>query len=143
MPNVGHPIRSDITTGSVYYYADPDLKSTYQHFCIVLNINPSKDTAIFLVYASHRISKVRERRKGFPNETLVEITPNQYSGFDKKSIIDCNIVLERSINMLVNRFDQRKLLIKPVMDLRLVKLLRKGVIASNQIAPRTQDLLRE
>jgi hypothetical protein len=33
--------------------------------------------------------------------------------------------------------------IKPVMGLRLVKTLRKGLIASNQIAPRIKDLLKD
>jgi len=143
LPSVSHPIRSQITAGSVYYYNDPELQSTYRHFCIVLNIDASKDTVIFLGYASHRISKVRERRKGFSNETLVEISPQQYSGFKKKSIVDCNIVLEKSINILANLFDQGKLKIEPVMGLRLVRLLRKGVIASDQVRPRIQELLRD
>ncbi len=143
MPSAHHPIKSTIKAGSVYYFNDPDLNSSYRHFCIVVNIDPSKDTVIFLAYSSHRISKVRERRKGFPDETLVEIAPNQYSGFSKKSIIDCNEILERSIDMIASKFDQGKLEIKPVMDLRLVRILRKGLIASNQIAGRIKVLLKE
>ncbi len=143
MPTTSHPIRSNITAGSVYYYNDPELRSTYPHYCIVINVDPSKDTVVFLVYASHKISKVRKRRKGCPNETLVEITPNQYPGFNKKTIIDCNHPLERSINMLVKLFNQRKLEIKTTMGIRLVKILRKGVIASNEVIPRIKDLLRD
>lgn len=141
MPSANHPIKSTIKAGSVYYFNDPDLKATYRHYCIVVNIEPSKDTVIFLVYSSHRISKVRERRKGFPNETLVEISPSQYPGFSKKSIIDCNVILERTIDMIASKFDQGKLEIKPIMGLRLVRVLRKGLIASNQIADRIKILL--
>lgn len=143
MPEANHPIRSNITAGSVYYYNDPELGSTYSHFCIVINIDPSKDTAIFLVYSSRRLDRIRNRRKGYPAETLVEITPAQYSGFEKKSIIDCNVILERSIDTLVNRQKQGKLIIKPIMDLRLVRKLRRGLMASNQIADRIKALLKD
>jgi len=138
-----HPIKSTITAGSVYYFNDPSLKVTYRHYCIAVNVDPSKDTVILLVYSSHRTSKVRKRRKGFPTETMVEISPIQYPGFDKKSIIDCNKILERNIDVIASKFDQGKLEIKPVMGLRLVKTLRKGLIASNQIPERIKVLLRD
>jgi len=143
LPSANHPIKSTIKAGSVYYFNDPELKTTYSHYCIVVNIEPSKDTVIFLVYSSHKISKVRERRKGFPTETLVEIDPNRYPEFSAKSIIDCNIVLERSMEMIASKFDQGKLEIKPIMGLRLVRILRKGIMASNQIDERIKVLLTE
>lgn len=138
-----HPIKSDVTAGSVYYYNDPGLKSTYPHYCIVVNINPSKDAVLLLVHASHRISKVKERRKGYPQETLVEIGPIQYPGFDKQSIADCNDVMERDVEALRRLLAQHRLVKKPVMDLRLVRMLRKGIIASDQVAQTTKDLLEE
>jgi len=138
-----HPIKSDVIAGSVYYYNDPGLKSTYPHYCIVVNINPSKDTVLLLVHASHRISKVKERRKGYPQETLVEIDPTEYPGFDKQSIIDCNDVMERDVEVLRRLLAQRKLVKKQVMGLRLVRRLRKGIIASDQVAQTTKDLLDE
>ena len=141
--SVDHPIRSGIEAGSVYYYNDPKLEATYPHYCIVVNIEPSKDTVILLVHASHRIKRVRERRRDCRKETLVEISPIQYPGFDKKSIIDCNGILERDKDTLADKLDQRKLERKPVMDLRLVRMLRKGLIASDQISPHIKDLLKE
>jgi hypothetical protein len=139
-----HPIKSDITAGSVYYYNDPRLRATYSHYCIVVNIDPSKDTDIILVHASHRIDKVKKRRKNFfPEETLVEISPIQYSGFGKESIIDCNDVFVRDVEMLASKLAQQKLVKKPVMDLRLVRKLRKGIIASNQVSQHIKDLLTE
>lgn len=138
-----HPIKSDIEAGSVYYYNDPRLRATHSHFCIVVNIDPSKDTLIILVHASHRINRVRERRKDCPQETLVEISPIQYSGFDRNSIIDCNEILRTDKEMLASKLDQRKLEIKPLMGLRLVRMLRKGLIASNLIPENIKALLRE
>lgn len=138
-----HPIKSDITVGSVYYYNDPGLKATYSHYCIVVNIDPLKDAVVLLVHASHKISKVRERRKNCPEETLVGISPIQYSGFDRESIIDCNDVLERDVDMLTRLLAKHKLEKKPVMGLRLVRMLRKGIIASNEVPPNTKALLKE
>ena len=138
-----HPIKSDIVAGSVYYYNDPKLKATYPHYCIVVNIDPSKDAVLLLVHASHRISKAKERRKDCPQETLVEISPVQYPGFDKESIIDCNDVFDRDVGMLTRLLDQHKLEKKPVMGLRLVRMLRNGIIASNQVSPNIKALLTE
>ena len=138
-----HPIKSDIEAGSVYYYNDPILKATYPHYCIVVNIDPTKDTVILLVHASHRINKVKERRKNCPEETLVAIIPIQYSEFSKESIIDCNEILERDVEMLRILLAQQKLEKKPIMGLRLVRMLRKGIIASNQVPQRIKDLLIE
>lgn len=138
-----HPIKSDIDAGSVYYYNDPRLHATYPHYCVVVNVSPLEDKTIILVHASHRISKVRERRKSCPEETLVEISAIQYTGFDKDSIIDCNEYLETDIEMLASKLDQGELEIKPLMGLRLVRQLRKGLIASNQVPQRIKDLLTE
>ena len=138
MPTI-HPIKSDIAAGSVYYYNDPSLRTTYPHYCIVVNINPSKDALLLLVHASH---KVRNRRKNCPEETLVEISPIQYPGFDTESIIDCNDVIERDIEMLGRLLAQHRLEKKPVMGLRLVRLLRKGIIASDLTTPNVKARLR-
>jgi hypothetical protein len=138
-----HPIKSHIDAGSVYYYNDPRLQAPYPHYCIVVNISPLEDKTIILVHASHRINKVKERRKNCPEETLVEISTIQYTGFDKDSIIDCNEYLETDIEMLANKLDQGRLEMKPLIGLRLVRQLRKGLIASNQVPQRIKDLLTE
>jgi hypothetical protein len=138
-----HPIKSGIDAGSVYYYNDPRLQAPYPHYCVVVNISPSEDKTIVLVHASHRITKVKERRKHCPEETLVEISTIQYTAFDKDSIVDCNDYLETDIEMLASKLDQGELEIKPLMGLRLVRRLRKGLIASNQVPQRIKDLLRE
>ena len=142
MPSAHDIIKSTIQAGSVYYYHDKVLKSPKQHNFIVININPSKDTVIFLVCSSTGVDKTRKLRKYCPSETLVEITPTQYSGFSKKSIIDCNQVFERSIDEIVAMFSRRKLQRKPVMDLRLIRKLRQGVILSSLIPSRIRALLQ-
>lgn len=142
MPSAHDIIKSTIQAGSVYYYYEKAFKSPKQHNFIVININPSKDTVILLVCSSTQIDNTRRLRKDCPSETLVEITPNQYSGFSKRSIIDCNDVSVRSIEEIADMLSRRKLQIKPVMGLRLVRKLREGVMLSNQISNRIKALLQ-
>ncbi len=142
MPSAYDIIKSTIQAGSVYYYYEKALKSPKQHNFIVININPSKDTVILLVCSSTQIDNTRRLRKHCPSETLVEITPNQYPGFSKRSIIDCNYVFEKSIDEIGDIHFRKKLQTKPVMGLRLVKKLRQGVMLSNQISNQIKALLQ-
>ncbi len=142
MPSAYDIIKSTIQAGSVYYYYEKALKSPKQHNFIVININPSKDTVILLACSSTQIDNTRRLRKYCPSETLVEITPNQYPGFSKKSIIDCNDVSGRSIEEIADMLSRRKLQTKPVMGLRLIKKLRQGVILSNLISKEIKALLQ-
>jgi hypothetical protein len=142
LPSAYDIIKSTIQAGSVYYYYDEALKSSKQHNFIVININPSKGTVIFLVCSSSQIDKTRRRRKSFPSETLVEITPNQYPGFSKKSIVDCNHIFPKNINDIARMLSRNKLQIKPVMGLRLVRQLRQGVILSPAVANEVKMLLQ-
>jgi hypothetical protein len=142
LPSAYDIIKSTIQAGSVYYYYERALKSSKQHNFIVININPSKDTIIFLVCASSQIDSTRRFRKNFPVETLVEITPIQYPGFSKKSIIDCNHIFPKNINEIARMLSRNKLQIKPVMGLRLVRQLRQGVILSPLVANEVKILLQ-
>jgi len=135
-------IKSTITAGSVYYFHEKSIGSPKQHNFIVININPSKDTLIFLVCSSTQIEYLRKLRKNCPGKTLVEITPIQYSGFSEKSIIDCNHIFPKNIGEIARMLSKNKLQIKPVMGLRLVKQLRQGVILSPQVANEIKMLLQ-
>lgn len=134
-------IKSTITAGSVYYYCDKSI-SPKQHYFVVININPVNDTVIILLCASSQIISKRRFRSNCPQETLIEISPTQYIGFTKKSIIDCNDPFLRSIDEIAHMLSKNKLQIKPVMGLRLVEKLREGVILSSLVAEETKKLLQ-
>ena len=136
-------IKSSIVAGSVYYFHEKSIDSPKQHRFIVINIDPSKDTAIILVCASSQIEHFKNLRSNCPNETLVEITPMQYSGLTQNSIIDCNKVFPKSISEIAKMLSKGKLREKPIMDIRFVKILRNGVILSPQIAEEIKPLLKE
>ena len=134
-------IRSTIKPGSVYYFPEETFSSPDAHYFIVLNTKPLTDTILILVWARSNISKVRKRRHMCPEETLIKITPRQYSGFSKKSIIDCNRVIEKTIEQLVEKLSEGKLRMKPEMDIALVNRLKKGVMRSTLIEQRIKIML--
>jgi hypothetical protein len=119
------------------------LQSREPHYFIVINKDPHKDKIIFLVCAQSQITKVKQLRKNFPPETLVEINPKQYTGFRVDSIIDCNNVWEKSINQLVDKLAREELKLKPEMDVPLVKRLRAGILCSPLIEHRIKTLLQD
>lgn len=136
-------IKSTIKLGSVYYFTEESFSSSKPHYFIIINTDPQEDKVIFLVCASHQIDKVRNRRKVCPQETLVEITPDQYSGFKVTSIIDCNFVVEKNISQLVDKLAREELKLKPEMDVPLVKRLRAGVLCSPLTERRIKALLQD
>lgn len=136
-------IQSNIEAGSVFYFLEKSIDSPKPHRFIVLNINPQTDILIVLVCASTQFERFRRLRKNCPNETLVEITPIQYSGLTEKSIIDCNKVFPKQIDEITLLLSKKKLQVLPRMDLRLVRKLRNGVLMSPLVAREIKTLLRD
>lgn len=135
-------IRSTIRLGSVYYFPEDTFKSAEPHYFIVINTDPQSDTVIFLVCASSQIEKVRRHRRTCPSETLVEIAPNKYPDFRVNSLIDCNFVIVKSIDQLIEKLSLGTLKMKTEMDVSLVKRLRNGVISSPLVERRIKVLLQ-
>ena len=69
------------------------------------------------------------------------ISPHQYSGFKSISILNCNYVIEQSIDQLIERLSNGRLKLKPEMSIELVEQLRQGVIISPTVSGRNKGLL--
>ena len=59
------------------------------------------------------------------------------------SIVDCNYILRKSIDELVQKLTQNELRMKSVMDQRLVDMLRQGVMASPLVEEEIKQLIRD
>jgi hypothetical protein len=136
-------IKASIKPGSVYYFREESLKSAEKHYFVVINRNPLADEIILLACASSKIEKVKRFRHNCSAETIVIISPEQYSGFSVNSIFDCNYIFRKSLYVIMKKYKNNELFVKPEMDLNLVDILRKGVIASNKIEPRIKSMLHE
>jgi hypothetical protein len=136
-------IKSTITAGSVYYYHESGLGSPKQHNFIVINIDPAKEKVLFLLCCTSQVDSRRKMRSGFPPETLVELTPLQYSILSKDTVVDCNDVLEHTIEEIARMFSRKKLEERPPLDIRLVKKLRQGVILSPIVDKWIREAIKE
>lgn len=136
-------IRGTIQPGSVYYFRHEDfLHSTDPHYFAVINIDPTVEPIILLVCASTSKFKVFQRRATLPPQTLISVTPSQYSGFTHPSIFDCNAVYTDNLENLIQRLGNRQLALKPELDMQIVEQLRTGVLASPLVEGWKQTQLR-
>ncbi len=136
-------IRGTIRPGSVYYFHHEDfLHSTDPHYFAVINIDPTVEQVILLVCAFSGKFKVFQRRANLPPQTLIQVTPSQYSGFIYPSIFDCNDVYTENLENLIRRLGNAQLKLKPELDMQIVEQLRKGVLASPLIEGWKQTQLR-
>lgn len=83
-------ILATIKTGSVYYFEEERLASNEPHYFVVLNRSPRTEELLILVCASSQVEKRQQiiQKLGFPQETLVFVSPVDYPLFTKDSIID-------------------------------------------------------
>lgn len=108
---------------------------------VVLNNNPQTDEYVLLVCGQSKILNVKRLRSNCSTETLVVITPNQYSEFSVDTIFDCNNLFPQSINNIARKYDNEELIVKPELDYVLVELLRQGVLASRLVEQRFKNIL--
>jgi hypothetical protein len=139
MINVAARVRilGSIQTGAVYYFEEEQLNSPEPHYFIVLNKNPRTEEVLILVCASSQVEKRKQiaKKLNFPADTLVIISPAEYSLFTKETVVDCNTAFDRNVQSLIDKLEQGKLKIcTELMSEDIVDKLVKGVIASTQIA---------
>ena len=141
-------IHSTLQSGCVYYYEEnsPEFLSAEPHYFVVLNKDPITDALLILVCASSQIQKRKNwvEDMGYPEETLVFISPDHYQGFSKDTVIDCNTIFQKTIDDIIEKRRETKLRVCPeIMPQEIVKQLRQGVIASPRIARSYKKLLAE
>lgn len=136
-------IKATIRPGSVYYFRHESFKhSEDPHYFIVINLDPINEQVILLVSSTSRKYNVKKRYLNFPPQTLVQVTPSQYSGFPYTSIIDCNNVYSESLEGLVYRLANKQMLLKPEIDISLVEQFRKGALDSPTVIGKIKEQLR-
>lgn len=137
-------ILATIKTGSVYYFQAEELASSDSHYFVVLNKDPRTEEFLILVCASSQIEKRRHiaQKLGFPQETLVFVSPAHYKIFRKDTVIDCNRVFEKTSLFLIEKLEQGKLRVcREMMPETIIKNLIQGVLASNQISEKIKRIL--
>lgn len=122
-------IKSTIKAGSVYYFVEESIHSNEPHNFIVINKDPLNDPAILLVCCSSQLEIVKRRSGKFPG-TLVEISAEQYSGFTKSTIVNCNFIIEKTIESIIDKLRTGQLKAKAEIDMAIVEEIRTAVRSS-------------
>jgi hypothetical protein len=133
-----------IQTGSVFYFEEESISSIEPHYFVVLNRNPKTEEILILAIASSQVVKRRKivERLGFSKETLVEIAPEEYPLFTKKTVIDCNRAFEKSIQSLAEKLENGKLKVcDEIMPSEIIKRILVGMLMSTQISKNIQNML--
>lgn len=128
-------LKLTLRAGTVYYFQHRELSSVEPHYFVVINANPQAGSVILLTVGSSQIDKVRARRKGMPPETLVEVHPVEYGDFSRPTIMDCNQLLELSLEELVQKFKLRELRYHKDLPRDILVKLWRGV----RLSPRVDD----
>lgn len=134
--NLAEIVNRTLKPGSVYFFRDEMFSGLRKHFYIVININPVDEPDLILARANSGVEKIKAFRKitGCPDSTLVEISPLEYTGFWKNTIIDCNRIHKFSIDDIIRKYIRDQLEIRHDMDLWLVEKIRKGILDSFEIS---------
>lgn len=133
-----------IQSGSVYYFEDDQIASPEPHYYIVLNKNPRTEELLILVISTSQVEKRRQvaHRLGFPEETLVVVSPTEYTHFTKETAINCNNVFEKPVQSLVEKLESGRLRIcTELMPDEIVQRIIAGVLVSTQVSINVQNIL--
>lgn len=134
-------LKSTVRPGTVYFYQEESFSSDASHFFIVLNDYRATDQVLLLVCPSSQVEKVRRRRRGLPPGTLVEINRDEYLDFTLDSIVDCNTVIRKNIEELIQKFSQGKLKIRTNMPVEILGKLRNAVHLSPMVSEEDKEVL--
>lgn len=139
-------VHATLQTGSVYYFAEdsPKFTSTEPHYFVVVNQDPRTEEFLILVCASSQVTKTQDRIQnlGYPEETLVLLTPDDYELFTKDTVINCNTVFQKSIQEIIEKGNQGNLRVcRALMPPAIVAQLQQGIQASPRIERKIKKML--
>ncbi len=137
-------IKSTIKTGSVYYFNEESFESDHGHFFVILNENPLLDGDLIMVHATSKVEKRQYwvNKRGFPQETLVEVNPLDCDFISKPSIFDCNVVTHHTLTVLIDKKASGELKLIGQIDATLANKLINGVLASPVVENKIKKVIR-
>ena len=123
-------------------FGDSKRESKNRYF-VVLNLNPKTDSVLIMVTSTKQIEKRYEfiKRAGISENTLVKVTPKEYSVFTQESIFNCNDVIEIGITDLINKIEENGSMNYPKITKALTTKLTRGVKESPLVSEDIKNLL--
>lgn len=135
-----------IEQGSVFNFhmeVDGSNRQSKNRYFVVLNRNPKKDTALILVTSTTQINKRKEfvQRAGISEQTIVVVSPSEYSVFTSESAFNCNDVIEVNMGDLIRKIEDNGSMNYPKIPDNILAKLIIGINESPRIATVIKKLL--
>ena len=118
-------------------------RQSKNRYFVVLNRDPKTDSVLILVTSTTQITKRKEfvQRAGISEQTIVVVSPNEYSVFTNESAFNCNDVIEVSTEDLVRKIEENGSMNYPKISDSILAKLIIGINESPRIAPAIKKLL--
>lgn len=135
-----------IEQGSVFNFrleVVGDGRQSKNRYFVVLNRNPKTDIFLILLTSTSQVAKKREfvKRAGISDQTIVTVSPAEYSVFNAESAFNCNDVHEVKMSDLIKKIEEGGSMNYPkISDTVLVRLI-VAINASPRVAPVIKKLL--
>ena len=133
-------LRLGLRAGSVFYFQSRELTSEKPHFFVVVNREPVRSQLLLLTIVTSNIADARTRNRS-RMETVVEITPRDYSEFTRHSAIDCNVVLEKPLAELAGMVRRNEVRYHRDLPAEIFAKIRSAILASPLVADELKEML--
>jgi hypothetical protein len=133
-------LRAGLRAGSVFYFRSRELTSREPHFFIVVNREPVRTELLLLTIVTSNIADVRTRNRT-RMETVVEITPSEYSEFTRLSAVDCNVALEKPLAELAGMVRRKEVRYHRDLPPEIFAKIKAAVLASPLVPDELKQML--
>jgi hypothetical protein len=141
--NIPFDITLSLRSGTVYNFEHREFHSVEPHFFVVLNSDAlSQQVLLMSVFTSKVEKQIRGiKRAGHADETLVEISPSDYSELSVESCVNCNKVFSKPLAELISQWPNVR---KKPTDLppEILGKIIVGVELSKVVAEEEKALIR-
>jgi hypothetical protein len=112
-------------------------------FLIVLNVNPKTDEILVLTTITKQIKNQTHYIKniGEDPDTLVTISPSDFSPLSVESIVNCNNTYETTMDELKSKMKKGGKFFTAKLPKTIVSALVSGVLKSKQVPPERKKLI--
>ena len=133
----------DLYQGVVFFIQHREVTSNKPHYLVVLNPDPGRDELVVFGVITSGIANAKKRVEinGENPETLVILTPLDYSELEHESVIDCNSPVKYSKWEFEQAFGQLNSKRKSNMPVSICEEVIKGISLSKQVPPRIKKIL--
>ena len=135
-----------IEQGSVFNFhmeVEGTNRQSKNRYFVVLNRNPKTDMALILVTSTTQVAKRKEfvQRAGISEQTIVSVSPKEYSIFTTESAFNCNDVIEVGMSDLIQKVEDDGSMNYPKLPDSILAKLIVGINKSPRISPAIKKLL--